>query len=97
MKFPPHHGSIASLTPTICHLMGIQPPDDSAEPALNMVISTVEENNLPMEKCLIIAQDAIGAHLWEAYESDLSKILPLVPLRVPLRAARNSCLLCLHF
>ena len=87
MKFPPHHGSIASLTPTISHLLGINPPDVSGEPALDMVVSKVEKDSLPLEKCLIIAQDAIGAHLWNAYESDLIKILPLVPLRVPLRAA----------
>jgi len=87
MKFPPHHGSIASLTPTICHLLGINPPEVSAEPALDMVISTLENNNPPLEKCLIIAQDALGAHLWKSHESDLNKILPMVPLRVPLRAA----------
>ena len=87
MKFPPHHGSIASLTPTICHLLDIHPPEVSAEPALDMVTSTLENNNPPLEKCLIVAQDAIGAHLWREYESELSKILPLVPIRVPLRAA----------
>ncbi len=51
-----------------------------------MVISTLEQKNFPLQKCLIIAQDAIGAHLWGSHESELSKILPLVPLRVPLRA-----------
>ena len=86
MKFPPHQESITSLTPTICHLLGVEPPTVSEEPALDMVISTVEEKNLPLEKCLIISQDAIGAHLWAAHESKLRQILPLVPLRVPLRA-----------
>ena len=86
MVFPPHHGSIASLTPTICHLLGINPPDVSGEPPLDMVTSIAREDSLPLKKCLIIAQDAIGAHLWKAYESDLCKILPLVPLRVPLHS-----------
>ena len=86
MIFPPHQGSIASLTPTLCHLLGVMPPSVSEEPALDMVISTLEEEDLPLEKCLIIAQDAIGAHLWESHENELRKILPLVPLRVPLRA-----------
>ncbi len=87
MKFPSPHGSIASLTPTICHLLGINTPNDSSESALDMVISTIEKDDLPIEKCLIIAQDAIGAHLWKSHESDLNKILPLVPLRVPLQAS----------
>jgi len=86
MIFPPHQGSIASLTPTLCHLLGVMPPSVSEEPALDMVISTLEEEDLPLEKCLIIAQDAIGAHLWGSHENELRKILPLVPLRVPLRA-----------
>jgi hypothetical protein len=86
MKFPPHHGSIASLTPSICHLLGVKAPEDSGEPALDMVISTLEEKNHPLEKCLIVAQDAIGAHLWKSHESELNKLLPLVPLRVPLQA-----------
>ncbi len=85
MKFPPHHGSIVSLTPTICHLLGIEPPSVSEEPALDMVISTLDEDFL-LEKCLIVAQDAIGAHLWGSHENELRKILPLVPLRVPLHA-----------
>ena len=51
-----------------------------------MVISALQKNSLPLENCLIIAQDAIGAHLWGSHENELSKILPLVPLRVPLRA-----------
>ncbi len=86
MKFPPHHGSITSLTPTICHLLGVKPPGVSKELALDMIISTLEKNNFPLEKCLVVAQDAIGAHLWKSHESMLRKILPLVPLRVPLRA-----------
>lgn len=86
MIFPPLHGSIASLTPTICNLLGVPPPSDSVESALDMVISALEEKDVPLEKCLIVAQDAIGAHLWKANENDLCKILPLVPLRVPLHA-----------
>jgi hypothetical protein len=86
IKFPPHHGSISSLTPTICHLLGVKPPDASEEPALDMVVSALQENSLPLAKCLIIAQDAIGAHLWGSHENELRKILPLVPLRIPLRA-----------
>ena len=86
MEFPPHQGTIASLTPTICHLLGVKPPTVSEEPALDMVISTLEEKNFLLEKCLIVAQDAIGAHLWGSHESELCKILPLAPLRVPLRS-----------
>lgn len=53
---------------------------------MDMVVSALQENSLPLEKCLIVAQDAIGAHLWGSHENELRKILPLVPLRVPLRA-----------
>jgi hypothetical protein len=86
MKFPAHQGSIASLTPTICHLLGIAPPDVSAEPALDMVISALDENKLPLQKCLIFSPDAIGAHLWETHESLLSRLLPLVPLQAAVKA-----------
>ena len=86
MKFPPHQGSIASLTPTICHLLGIAPPNISSEPALDLVISGVAGGNHPLEKCLIVSPDAIGAHLWHAHEPELNQILSLVPLRVALRS-----------
>jgi len=86
MKFPAHHGSIATLTPTICDLLGIDPPDVSEEPALDMVISTLRDKNAPLQKCLIYSPDGIGAHLWETHYSELSKLLPLAPLQVPLRA-----------
>ncbi len=63
MKFPHNQGSIVSLTATICHLLDVEPPSVSEGSALDMVISTLEEKNLPLEKCLIVAQDALGAHI----------------------------------
>ncbi len=63
MKFPHNQGSIVSLTATICHLLDGEPPSVSEGSALDMVISTLEEKNLPLEKCLIVAQDALGAHI----------------------------------
>ena len=86
MNFPAHHGSIASLTPTICHLLGVEPPGVSKEPVLDMVISALDQRNFPLEKCLIVSPDGVGAHLWRTQESELSKLLALVPLQVPLRA-----------
>lgn len=86
MNFPAHHGSIASLTPSICHLLGIDPPHVSEEPVLDMVVSTLDEKNFPLQKCLIFSPDGIGAHLWRSHESELSELLPLVPLLVPLQA-----------
>lgn len=86
MNFPTPHGSIASLTPSICHLLGIDPPGVSEEPVLDMVVSTLDEKNFPLQKCLIFSPDAIGAHLWRLHESELSKLLPQVPLQVPLHA-----------
>ena len=89
MDFPAHHGSIASLTPSICHLLGIAPPEVSEEPVLDMVVSALGEKNLPLQKCLIFSPDAIGAHLWRSHESELSKLLPLVPLQVPLHRLKK--------
>ena len=86
MTFPAHHGSIATLTPTICHLLGVVPPDVSNEPPLDMVISTLDDRKFPLEKCLIVSPDAIGAHLWGSHESELSQLLTVVPLKLPLRA-----------
>jgi hypothetical protein len=86
MKFPAHHGSIATLTPTICLLLGIEPPGVSEEAALEMVISTLDGRNFPLKKCLIFSPDGIGAHLWRTHASELSKMLPVVPLQVPLHA-----------
>jgi hypothetical protein len=90
MEFPPHHGSIASLTPTVCHLLGVKPPQISAEPPLDIIIAALAKDKFPLQKCLIVAPDAIGAHLWRAHESELRQVLPLAPLRVPLRAVFPS-------
>ena len=86
MRFPPHQGTIASLTPTLCHLLGVKSPQISEEPALDMIISTLEEKNLPLEKSLIIAPDAIGAHLWQTHEDELRELLSLASLKVALRS-----------
>jgi len=64
MGFPPHHGSIASLTPNVCHLLGVKPPQISEEPALDIIIAALAKDKIPLEKCLIVAPDAVGAHLW---------------------------------
>lgn len=86
MEFPLYQGSIASLTPTVCHLLGVKPPLISAEPPLNIVIAALAKDKAPMEKCLIVAPDAIGAHLWRTQESELRQVLQSAPLRVALRS-----------
>jgi len=90
MDFPLHDGSIASLTPTVCHLLGVKPPHISAEPPLDMIIASLAKDKYPLQKCLIVAPDAIGAHLWQSHERELCQVLPLAPLRVPLRAVFPS-------
>jgi hypothetical protein len=79
MIFPPHHGSIASLTPTVCHLLGVKPPHISAEPPLDMLIASLAKDKFQLQKCLIVAPDAIGAHLWWSHERELRQVLPLSP------------------
>ena len=80
--------SIASVTPTLCALLGIDPPELSEGKPLSSVIDAWRENwgERPAERCLVYAPDAIGEGLVGTYGDDFHPVRSRAPLEVPLRA-----------
>jgi hypothetical protein len=61
--------SIASVTPTICSVMGIEAPRESTSPSISTVVSAASDmlGGTPVEKVLIYAPDAIGLGIRRDY------------------------------
>ena len=78
---------IGSLTPTVCHLMGVPPPEVSEREPIEAVLHTCRAGGLSrIEKCLVYAPDAMGAALFRAFPDLITGILPAAPLQVGLRS-----------
>jgi hypothetical protein len=79
---------ITSLTPTVCQLMGLPPPQTTTCSGLDRVANAADRifGGKSVERCLIFCPDAIGAHLWNRRELDFGTILNTAPLQVPLRS-----------
>ena len=77
---------ISSITPTICRLMGIRPPEISTSDVLTTVINrahrTIGGENI--EKCLVFAPDAVGEYLFRDFAAEFEPVVRLAPLQVPL-------------
>jgi hypothetical protein len=83
-----YEGSIASVTPTVCDLFGIQPPGICNHPPLGSVRAAFSGNlSGPLERCLIYCPDALGDHLWSRFPEQRSAIDRQCPHRVSLHAA----------
>jgi hypothetical protein len=73
---------IDSVAPTICSLMGVQPPRGStAEP----ITQLLEEGRKtlggePVEKALLYAPDAIGEWLYQMHRDEFTGVLEAAPL-----------------
>ncbi|MFC1948433.1 hypothetical protein ACFLXY_11010 [Chloroflexota bacterium] len=70
---------IRTLTPTICSLMGIEPPDSSVDVVQEGLISALGRNGISgISKCLVFAPDAISKEIHDKYRSyftDLNRIV----------------------
>jgi hypothetical protein len=75
--------TIASVTPTVCALLGIAPPALSSEPALAAVLQDAGEIvGGPVERCLVYCPDALGDHVWERFPQHRDAVQRRCPRRV---------------
>jgi hypothetical protein len=79
---------LTSLTPTVCQLMGVPPPETTACSGLEHVAKAAGQifGGKTVEKCLIFCPDAIGVHLWMHPELDFRQVLNAAPLQLPVRS-----------
>jgi hypothetical protein len=83
---------IDSVAPTICSLMGVQPPRGStAEP----IAELLEEGRRslggePVEKALLYAPDAIGEWLYQMHRDEFKGVLEAAPIEVPVLSMTPS-------
>ena len=78
---------IVSTTPTICKVMGVDPPKRSVKHVIASVVSAFEALKINrIEKCLIYAPDAIGESLFKEKHDWFSQVLKYAPLEVHLQS-----------
>ena len=76
---------ITSVTPTICKLMGIDPPVVSEPDCLNDVIQAAGRQGVEkVDRCLIYAPDAVGLKMYQNFRSLFDAVLTHAPIAVPL-------------
>ena len=76
--------TLTTITPTLCALMGIEPPSISTKQTLIKIITIAKERLLSsnLEKTLIYVPDAIGATFLDDHEELAKKIEKIVPFKV---------------
>jgi len=79
---------ITSITPTICKLMGVEPPGISTAEVIDEVVDAAGKTLgvQKVEKCLIYAPDAIGETLFRDYSGEFRGVIKLAPIQVLLRS-----------
>jgi hypothetical protein len=84
--------SIASLTPTVCRLMHIDPPAIATEPPLEQVVDAItrQVDGRRIEKCLIYCPDALGEHVWRRWPEREHKVQQLAPHQARVRSVSPS-------
>lgn len=80
--------AITAITPTVCALLGIEPPSLSGFQALPEVLEArqAQLGARPVQRCLLFCPDAIGAWLPERYPSMFDEVAAQAPLRVRLHS-----------
>lgn len=79
--------TIQSVTPTVCSLMGIDPPTSCEVPPLDAVLAAAGETARgTVRRCLIYAPDAMGEHLQAVDPAFYEGALRVAPVRVRLRS-----------
>ncbi len=84
--------SIDSITPTICSLMGLEPPAISRAEPIMAVLKAAEEvlGEEPVEKMLVYAPDAIGEGLFRDYRRLFGPVIGEAPIQVGMRSMSPS-------
>lgn len=80
--------TIQAVTPTLCRLLGLDPPALCAVPALDHVLAAAHARlgGARVERCLVYAPDAIGNHLQAGCPELFADVARLAPTPAPLRA-----------
>ena len=80
--------SIASVTPTICSVMGIEAPRESTSPSISTVVSAASDmlGGGLVEKVLIYAPDAIGLGLRRDYSKLFVGVERVAPIEVEMKS-----------
>jgi hypothetical protein len=82
---------IRSVTPTVCKLMGIAPPDISSAPELEDVVREISSRaEIPVQRCLIFAADAIGKHPLALLPRGYERLKTIAPITVELQSMTPS-------
>jgi hypothetical protein len=84
--------TIASLTPTICKLLGVSLPSLSDASPLDDVLvkGCLPKQDGFFERCLLFAPDAIGCCLFNSYPEIFEPVLQEAPFHVQLQAVMPS-------
>jgi hypothetical protein len=87
-SFPPPSGlNIASLTPTICDLMGVvRPALCDCEPVGGVLRACAGAGVSRVEKCLVYAPDAVGRHVFARCPDLFDQVLEAAPVVESLRS-----------
>jgi hypothetical protein len=80
--------SIQSVTPTICALMGIDPPEISTADPLTDVVRAAQEvlRGRPVQKCLVYAPDALGNHLSRRFPDLFQSVAGAAPVETAVQS-----------
>ena len=83
---------IDSVAPTVCALMGVQPPRGSTAEPIAKVIEYMEETLVgePLEKALLYAPDAIGEWLYQMHRGEFRGVLEAAPIEVQVLSMKPS-------
>ena len=76
-------GTIASLTPTVCGLFGVDSPVLSSEPMLPSINARFRAllDDQVIERCLVYCPDALGDHVWSRFPEHVSTVSVHCPHR----------------
>jgi hypothetical protein len=80
--------TIQAVTPTLCHLLGLDLPALCTVPPVDFVLRAAHAGlgGARIDRCLVYAPDAIGNHLQAGYSDLFAEIARLAPTTVALRA-----------
>ena len=75
---------IDSVTPTVCKLMGFNPPKGASAKPIKEIIKASKGKTI--KKALLYAPDAIGEWLFQAHKPELKDVIAEAPLQVSVRS-----------
>jgi len=79
---------IESVTPTVCKLFSVKPPEGVNSKPVAEVVKAAERilGSRPVEKALLYAPDAIGEWLYQAHRDEFKPVLRAAPIQVEMRS-----------